>query len=70
VVAIATPTVVSAAEGAAEHPRNEGQDGRPIHSSSTASRFAIVCSKNRSQHHLAKLCREWTIHPFSTVLIF
>ena len=30
------------------HPRDESQDARPIHSSSTASRFAIVCSKNRS----------------------
>src|SRR5262249_12142107 len=57
-VAIAMPTVVSAAEGAAEHPRNEGQDGRLRLADSLL--FAL---KNRSQHHLAKLCREWTIHP-------
>jgi hypothetical protein len=44
------------------HPRDEGQDARPIHSSSTVSRLAIVCSKNRSQRHLARLCREWTTH--------
>src|SRR5271157_2181958 len=33
-----------------------------IHSSSTASRLAIVCSKNRSQRHLARRCRKWTTH--------
>src|ERR1700704_6090636 len=41
------------------HPRDEGQDARPIHSSSTASRLATVCSKNRSQRHLARLTPEW-----------
>jgi molybdenum cofactor synthesis domain-containing protein len=44
------------------HPRDEGQNARPIHSVLHASRFAIACPKNRNRRHPARLCSEWTTH--------
>src|SRR5262245_4365966 len=49
----------------AAHPRDEGHPfvlhGQPI-------RDCLL--KKFSQHHLAKLCRDWTTHPFLTVSNF
>jgi hypothetical protein len=44
------------------HPRDEGQDARPIHSSSTPADSRLIAPKNFSQRHPARLRREWTTH--------
>src|SRR6195256_3707121 len=45
------------------HPCDEGQDARPMHSSSTPADSRLTApKKNRSQRHPARLRREWTIH--------
>jgi hypothetical protein len=43
-------------------PRDVGQDARPIHSSSPAADSPLIASKNRSQHHPARLRLEWPTH--------
>jgi hypothetical protein len=52
------------------HPGDEGQDARPIHSSSTASRLAIVCSKIVASATRQGYGGNGQLTVFSTVLIF
>src|SRR5258708_4364885 len=44
------------------HPRGEGQNARPIHSSSAPADSRLIALKNRSQRPPSRLRREWTIH--------
>src|SRR5262249_34895928 len=44
------------------HPRDKGQDARPIHSSSTPADSRLIAPNNCSQRHPAGLRREWTTH--------
>src|SRR5262249_53144146 len=52
------------------HPRDEGQDARPIHSSSTPADSRLIAPNNCRQRHPAGLRREWTTHRFFYSLNF
>src|SRR5262249_1631237 len=48
--------------GLDHHPRDEGQDARPIHSSSTPADSRLIAPNNCSQRHPAGLRPEGTTH--------
>src|SRR4030095_6542709 len=47
------------------HPRDEGQDARPIHSSSTPADSRLIAPNNCSQRPPARLRRDWTTDAWS-----